>query len=59
MKPPRFESARGIHGECVGVGSVICAGEYHRMIKKVPRAKPFEPLSEEWIREKFGPLPTA
>lgn len=26
------------------------------MIKKVPRAKPFEPLSEEWIREKFGPL---
>ena len=22
MKPPRFESARGIHGECVGVGSV-------------------------------------
>ena len=56
MKPPRFESARGIHGECVGVGSVICAGEYHRMIKKVPRAKPFEPLSEEWIREKFGPL---
>ena len=56
MKPPRFESARGIHGECVGVGSVICAGEYHRMIEKVPRAKPFEPLSEEWIREKFGPL---
>ena len=56
MKPPRFENASGIHGECVGVGSVICAGEYHRMIKKVPRAKPFEPLSEEWIREKFGPL---
>ena len=56
MKPPRFENAHGIHGECVGVGSVICAGEYHRMIEKVPRAKPFEPLSEEWIHEKFGPL---
>lgn len=56
MKPPRFEFAHGIHGECVGVGSVICAGEYHRMIEKVPRAKPFEPLSEEWIHEKFGPL---
>ncbi len=56
MKPPRFEFAHGIHGECVGVGSVICAREYHRMIEKVPRAKPFEPLSEEWIREKFGPL---
>ena len=51
MKPPRFEFAHGIHGECVG-----CAGEYHRMIEKVPRAKPFEPLSEEWIHEKFGPL---
>ena len=56
MKPPRFEFAHGIHGECVGVGSVICAGEYHRMIEKIPRAKPFEPLSKEWIHEKFGPL---
>ena len=56
MKPPRFEGAHGIHGECVGVGSVICAGEYHRMMKKTPKAKPFEPLPESWIREKFGPL---
>ncbi len=56
MKPPRFEGAHGIHGECVGVGSVICAGEYHRMIQKVPRAKPFEPIPADWIREKFGPL---
>lgn len=56
MKPPRFENAHGIHGECVGVGSVICAGEYHRMIQKVPRAKPFEPIPADWIREKFGPL---
>lgn len=56
MKPPRFEGAHGIHGECVGVGSVICAGEYHRMMKKTPKAKPFEPLPESWIREKFGQL---
>lgn len=56
MKPPRFEGAHGIHGECVGVGSVICAGEYHRMARSKPRARPFEPLAESWIREKFGPL---
>lgn len=57
MKPPRFESAHGIHGECVGVGSIIVAEEYHRLAALGrPRAKPFEPLGESWIREKFGPL---
>ena len=56
MKPPRFEGAHGIHGECVGVGSVICAGEYHRMIHRKPKARPFEPIPADWIREKFGPL---
>ena len=25
MKPPRFETAEGIHGECVGVGTYLCA----------------------------------
>ena len=25
-------------------------------MKKTPKAKPFEPLPESWIREKFGPL---
>ena len=56
MKPPRFETSRGIHGECVGVGTIICADEYHRMARKTPKARPFEPLSESWIREKFGSL---
>lgn len=56
MKPPRFESAEGIHGECVGVGAVLCAAEYHRMAAKTPKAKPYKPLDEAWIREKFGPL---
>ena len=56
MKPPRFENAHGIHGECVGVGTIICADEYHRMARKTPKARPFEPLSESWIREKFGSL---
>lgn len=54
MQPPRFEGAEGIHGECVGVGTFLCAGEYHRLASMRPKARPFVPLSEEWINEKFG-----
>ena len=54
MKPPRFEQAEGIHGECVGVGTYLCAQKYHQLAKLTPKAKAFEPLTEEWIREKFG-----
>ena len=54
MKPPRFEQAEGIHGECVGVGTYLCAKKYHELTAKTPKAKAFEPLTEEWIREKFG-----
>ena len=56
MKPPRFENAEGIHGECVGVGAVLCAAEYHRMADMTPKAKPYTPLDPAWVREKFGPL---
>ena len=56
MKPPRFATAHGIHGECVGVGTVLCAAEYRRMARKTPKARPFEPLSGGWIHEKFGYL---
>ena len=31
MKPPRFEKAEGIHGECVGVGTFACIREYHKL----------------------------
>lgn len=55
MQPPRFENAEGIHGECVGVGTFACLKLYrHLATLPTPKAKPFEPLSEEWIREKFG-----
>ena len=54
MKPPRFETAEGIHGECVGVGTYLCAKKYHELAKLTPRAKKFEPLTEDWINEKFG-----
>ena len=55
MKPPRFEKAEGIHGECVGVGTYLCAKKYHELAKLNPKAKPFEPLTIDWINEKFGP----
>ena len=54
MHPPRFEKAEGIHGECVGVGTFLCAKAYHELAKKTPKAKAFEPLSPDWIMEKFG-----
>ena len=53
MHPPGLETAEGIHGQCVGVGTFLCLKEYRRLIKLKPKAKAFEPLSEEWIREKF------
>ena len=54
MKPPRFEHAEGIHGECVGVGTFAAIKEYHRLAKLRPKARPFEPLTSEWVMEKFG-----
>lgn len=56
MKPPRFENAHGIHGECVGVGTLLCAEEYHRLARLTPKAKKFEPIDPAWVREKFGAL---
>jgi glycerol-1-phosphate dehydrogenase [NAD(P)+] len=56
MKPPRFEGAHGIHGECVGVGTILCAEAYHTMAAKTPTAKRYAPLDPAWVREKFGPL---
>ena len=54
MKPPRFENAEGIHGECVGVGTFLCAKKYHELAQLTPKAKAYEPLTREWIVEKFG-----
>ena len=56
MKPPRFENANGIHGECVGVGTLLCLENYQKLAKKTPKPLPFEPLSAEWISEKFADL---
>ncbi len=57
MKPPRFEGAHGMHGQCVGVGTYLCAKEYHRIASlPTPKAKPFHPLTRAWVDEKFGSL---
>ena len=57
MKPKGFENAAGMHGECVGVGTHICAGEYHRLAEKEQiEVKAFEPLDAEWVKDIFGPL---
>lgn len=57
MKPPRFEGAHGMHGQCVGVGTYLCAKEYHRLAGlPTPKAKAFEPLIRAWVEEKFGAL---
>lgn len=57
MKPKGFENAHGMHGECVGVGTVICAEEYHRLAKRESiEVRPFKPLDEAWVREVFGDL---
>jgi len=57
MKPRGFENAAGMHGECVGVGTIICAEEYHRLarLEKID-VKPYEPLDEQWVRDVFGDL---
>ena len=54
MKPPRFENAEGIHGECVGVGTFACIREYHKLAGRKPKARPFVPLTRDWVVEKFG-----
>lgn len=57
MKPRGFENAKGIHGECVGVGTLICAKEYHALAEKESiEILPFEPLDDNWVRYIFGEL---
>lgn len=57
MKPKGFENAHGMHGECVGVGTVVCAEEYHRLAEKDSvEVKPFEPMNEAWVQDIFGDL---
>lgn len=57
MKPRGFENAHGLHGECVGVGTVICAEEYHRLaMNETIETKPFKPLDRQWVEYVFGSM---
>ncbi len=57
MKPKGFENAHGMHGECVGVGTVLCAEKYHELAQRESvEVKPFRPLEESWVQEVFGEL---
>ena len=57
MKPRGFENAHGLHGECVGVGTLLMAEAYHKLAEReTVEVKPFTPIDEEWVRWEFGPL---
>jgi len=57
MKPRGFENAHGMHGECVGIGTIMCASAYHKLAEKETiEVKPFEPVNEQWVRDVFGEL---
>lgn len=57
MKPKGFKRAHGMHGECVGVGTLMCAKAYHKLAERESiEVKPYEPLDEAWVREVFGEL---
>ena len=57
MKPRGFENAHGMHGECVGIGTLMCAQAYHELAKmETVEVKPYEPLDEQWVRDVFGAL---
>ena len=57
MKPKGFENAHGLHGESVGVGTLLMAEAYHKLAQRESiEVKPFQPIDENWVREIFGDL---
>ena len=57
MKPRGFEKAHGLHGECVGVGTILCAEAYHKLAERETiEVKSFQPLDADWVRYEFGDL---
>ncbi len=57
MKPRGFENAHGLHGECVGVGTLMVARAYHELAaRESVEVKPFAPIDPDWVRWEFGDL---
>ena len=50
-------NSSALHGEKVGVGTLIAAREYHRLagIEDIaPYVRPYEPLDDGWLRSFYG-----
>lgn len=50
-------NSAALHGEKVGVGTLIAAREYHRLagIEDIaPYVRPYEPLDDGWLRRFYG-----
>lgn len=44
-----------LHGEKVGVGTVLTSAEYHRLARlEEPEVLPYQPLDQDWLRSFFG-----
>ncbi len=56
MQPPGFPEDHLMHGEAVGIGTILTARKYHRLASMTPKAKAFVPLDEQTVRQQFGPL---
>lgn len=56
MEPPGFPPDRLMHGEAVGIGTILIARKYHQLETCTPTAKPYTPLDEYQVRAQFGPL---
>ena len=57
MKPRGFENAHGLHGECVGIGTLMVAEAYHKLAERESiEVHPFKPIDEAWVRWEFGDL---
>ena len=54
MKPAGFEHAHGMHGECVGLGTLLCAREYRKaVLPDKPELRPYPPLDRTWVENTF------
>ena len=57
MKPRGFENAHGLHGECVGVGTLLVAEAYHKLAQREEiEVHPFRPIDADWVRWALGDL---
>jgi glycerol-1-phosphate dehydrogenase [NAD(P)+] len=55
MSPPRLEcDSHALHGQKVGVATLLVAREYHRIKDERPRFGDYKKATDEYIKEIFG-----